>query len=85
MIPTFIGEIIFVAVSILCAVLFHYSVKRPVMATFFAALTAATVFQFLSGPDPSIAYAIVPSFAIAFVIALLVGIPFVYWRRKARD
>ena len=83
--PAIIAKTVFLAVSILLAALFHRKVDRLLIAAFLSAFTTAVVFLLLSSPNPVMTFAFIPSFGIAFMIALLVGIPFAYLRRKGHD
>ena len=84
------GIIIFLAITIASAVAWHTFVKRISMDILGAAITAAIVFQLcnyilLGYLDPFFLIALVTTFALAFIIALIIGIPFRIWRGKHTD
>ena len=81
------GIIIFSILAIALSVLSHALIKRISLAILIAAITTAITFQiivyFLAGYlDPFFPIALLTTFALAFLIALLIGIPFKIWRRN---
>ena len=84
------GIIIFISIAIVSAILWHTFLKRISIAILGSAITAAVAFQvcnyILHGYlDPFFIIALVTTFAIAFIIALVVGIPFRVWRGKQNN
>ncbi len=80
-----IGLIIFISICIVISVFFHRKIKKPILATLYSAFTTTISFQIIAGADPFFIIASIRSFGIAFVIALFVGIPFEYRRRKNKN
>jgi hypothetical protein len=80
-----IGLITFILISVTISILFHRKIRRPIKGTCYSAFTAAILFQLIAGPDPFLHIAFIRTFGIAFVIALLVGIPFGLSRRKVEN
>jgi hypothetical protein len=84
------GIIIFVAIAIISAVIWHIFVKRISIAIIGAAITASATFQaynyiLLGYLGPFFIIALVTTTAIAFIIALIVGVPFRIWRGKQHN
>ena len=78
-----IGLITFILICVAISVQFHRKIRKPIKATLYSAVTATIIFQLMAGIGPFFQRAFIISFGIAFVIALFVGIPFEYRRRKA--
>ena len=81
--------LVFLALSLASAVLWHRYVPRYSSASFGAAVTSTAVFQLLAFLDlgyldPFVIIAVITSFTAAFVVALLVGLP-IRARRKLRQ
>ena len=84
------GIIIFISIAIVSAILWHTFLKRISIAIFLSAITAAVAFQvcnyiLLGYLDPFFIIALVTTFAIAFIISLIIGIPFRVWRGKQHN
>jgi len=84
------GIVIFIAIAIASAIIWHTFLKRISIAILSSAITAAVTFQvcnyFLLGYlDPFFIIVLVSTFAIAFIIALIIGIPFRVWRGKQHN
>jgi hypothetical protein len=84
------GIIIFSILAIALSVLSHTLIKRISLAILIAAITTAITFQiivyFLAGYiDPFFPIALLTTFVLAFLIALVVSIPFKIWRRSCND
>jgi hypothetical protein len=82
-----IGLIILSSISILIGIGFHYKLKKPIVATILSTFSASIAFQVivyvdLGYLDPFFFIAFILSSGITFLISLLVGIPFIYYRRK---
>ena len=82
-----IGIIILCGISILTAIGFHYKLKKPLVATILSTFSASIGFQViayiqLGYLDPFFIIAFGISSGITFLISLLVGIPFTFYRRK---
>ena len=82
-----IGIIILCGISILIATGFHYKLKNPIVAIVLSTFSASIAFQViayidLGYLDPFFIIAFGFSSGITFLISLLVGIPFTYYRRK---
>ena len=76
-----VGLIVLVAISVTAAIIWHAFAKRYFTASIASALMAAVAFQVaayvhLGHLDPFFPIAVVASLVAAFVIALLVGLPF---------
>ena len=82
-----VGIIILCGISILLAIGFHYKLKSPIVATILSTFSASIAFQVIAYIhigylDPFFIIAFILSSGITFLISLLVGIPFTYYRRK---
>lgn len=80
------GILIFGVVSVICSLLSHYAIRAYVFASIIAAIFTAValqvVFYFELGyVDAFFQIAMVTSGLMAFVVALIIGIPF---RRKRK-
>ena len=81
-----LGIIILCGLSILTAIGFHYKFKKPIVATILSTFSASITFQVivylqLGYLDPFFILAFGLSSGITFLISLLMGIPFTYYRR----
>ncbi len=84
---TFIAIITFCLISIGISYLFHKKVKKYIFACLFAAIISSLIYQLigflvLGYLDPFFLIAFIGGAAIAFVIAMLTGIPFVCKRKE---
>ena len=81
------GIIIFSIVAVAVSIMSHVLIKKISSAILLAAISTALIFQFvvylLAGYlDPSFPAALITTFLIAFLIALIIGVPFKIWRRN---
>ena len=81
------GIIIFSIVAVAVSIISHVLIKKISSAILMAAISTALVFQlivfFLAGYlDPSFPVALITTFLLAFLIALIIGVPFKIWRRN---
>jgi len=81
------GIIILISIAIVSAIVWHTFLKRISIAILGSAITAAGTFQvcnyiLLGYLEPFFIIALVTTFTIAFIIALIIGIPFRVWRGK---
>jgi hypothetical protein len=85
-----IGLIVLVSLSVVAAVVSHMLVRRYLLAAACGALVADILFQVaafvhLGHLDPFILIAFVVAGGLAFGIALVVGLPFRFMRRRAQQ
>ena len=78
---------IFLGVAILCSLISHTLIKRISIAILFAAITTALIFQIiaylLAGYfEP---FYLITTFIYAFIIALIISVPFKLWRRLKNE
>ena len=81
------GIIIFSILAVAVSIISHVLIKKISSAILVAAISTALVFQlivfFLAGYlDPSFPVALITTFLLAFLIALIIGVPFKIWRRN---
>ncbi len=81
------GIIIFSIVAVAVSIISHVLIKKISSAILMAAISTALVFQlivfFLAGYlDPTFPVALITTFLLAFLIALIIGVPFKIWRRN---
>ena len=81
------GIVIFIAIAIASAIIWHTYLKRISIAILGSAITSAVFFQVcnyikLGYLDPFFIIALLTTFIMAFLIALIISIPFKIWRRK---
>ena len=81
------GIIIFSIVAVAVSIISHALIKKISSAILLAAISTALIFQlvvyFLAGYlDPSFPVALITTFLMAFLIALIIGVPFKIWRRN---
>lgn len=81
------GIIIFSIVAVAVSIISHVLIKKISSAVLLAAISTALIFQlvvyFLAGYlDPSFPVALITTFLMAFLIALIIGVPFKIWRRN---
>lgn len=81
------GIVVLIVLSALCAVVAHALIRRPMVAAAVAAVAASLLFQVavmvrLGYVDPFVPIAFVFGGWWAFVVAVLVGLPF-RWGRRA--
>jgi uncharacterized membrane protein YfcA len=84
----YISIIVFASVSLISACYFHYKIKNYLVSSVLAALAASLLFQIigffvLGYLDPFFLIAFVNTLLISFIVSILVGIPFLYYRKKA--
>ncbi|QHJ10010.1 hypothetical protein FX988_00219 [Paraglaciecola mesophila] len=82
-----VGLIVFLSVTLVCAFITHICLRNITWATEVSTLFSALIFQMVNlvmndNPEPFIGIAVIFSLIYAFLIALLVGIPFHLFRRK---
>ena len=85
-----INIIILLIMTLGVAILFHYKIERFLFSSILAALVVSVLFQivgfFVIGYlDPFFLIAFASTLALSFIISILVGLPFVYFRNKAKD
>lgn len=85
----FISIIVFGSLSIVTALCFHYRLRNLLLSSILSAFTVSIIFQVigfyvLGYLDPFFIIAFVNTLIISFIISVLVGLPFVYLRKKAR-
>tara|TARA_R110002167_G_scaffold348745_2_gene560176 strand:- start:771 stop:1043 length:273 start_codon:yes stop_codon:yes gene_type:complete len=81
------GIIILISISFLCSVISHWQLKNFKFAIGAATLVSISLFQLanyfhLGYLDPFIIIALITSSFFALIIAILVGCPFYFVRRK---
>ncbi|MEE9574846.1 MAG: hypothetical protein V3W03_01970 [Gammaproteobacteria bacterium] len=81
------GIIIFSILVVAVSIISHVLIKKISSAILVAAISTTLVFQlivfFLAGYlDPSFPVALITNFLLAFLIALIIGVPFKIWRRN---
>ena len=81
------GIIIFSIVAVAVSIIAHVFIKKISSAILLAAFSTALIFQlgmyFLAGYlEPIFPVALITTFLIAFLIALIIGVPFKIWRRN---
>jgi predicted neutral ceramidase superfamily lipid hydrolase len=81
------GIIVFSILAVAVSIISHVLIKKISSAILVAAISTALVFQlivfFLAGYlDPSFPVALITTFLLAFLIALIIGVPFKIWRRN---
>ena len=81
------GIIIFFIVAVAVSIISHVLIKKISSAILWAAISTVLIFQlvmyFLAGYlDPSFPVVLITTFLIAFLIALIIGVPFNIWRRN---
>lgn len=84
---TFIAIITFCFISIGISYLFHKKIKKYIFACLFAAIISSVIYQLigffvLGYLAPFFIIAFIGSTVLAFVIAMLTGIPFAYKRKE---
>ena len=84
------GLIIFLVLATTCSLLSHILIKRISVAILLAAISTAIIFQFLvyflaGYLDPFFPFSLLTTFAIAFLIVLVIGVPFKVWRRSGNE
>jgi hypothetical protein len=84
-----ISIIVFVMMTLVIALPFHYKIDRLLVSSILAALVASVLFQivgcFVVGYwDPFSLIALVTTLALSFIISIAVGLPFVYFRNKTK-
>jgi uncharacterized membrane protein YfcA len=84
----YIGIILFAILSLISALSFHYKLRKFFLSSILAAFSASLLFQiigfFLLGYlDPFFLIAFVSTLLISFIVSMLVGMPFLYYRKKA--
>lgn len=82
--------LIFLVISVMSSIFCHVLIKSYIPAAFFSSVTTAVCFQFLGYfvvgyLDPLFIVALIITWLISFIIALLIGIPFFLERRKIGD
>jgi phage shock protein C len=85
----YIGIIVFSLLNVATALSFHYKIKLFFLSSILSAILASLLYQIigffvLGYLDPFFSKAFVNTLPISIFIALLVGIPFVYYRRKTK-
>jgi fructose-specific phosphotransferase system IIC component len=85
----FISIIVFGLLSIFAALFFHKKFRNILISSIISALLASLLFQVieffvLGNLDPFFFIAFVNSLIISFIISILVGVPFVYRRKRAK-
>lgn len=90
MIKSVLGIAIFILISIIVSVLLHRKLKKFVWACLLSSTIISGTYQvigiFVIGYlDPFFMIAFINTTAIAFIIAIIVGIPFAYMRRKENN
>jgi hypothetical protein len=81
--------IIFISISLIIAFLTHKKVKQIIIACVVSSIISSVTYQILGiivvgYLDPFIILAFLNSLGVSFTIAVIVGIPFIYARSKAR-
>ena len=84
------GIIIFSILAVAVSIMSHVLIKKISSAILLAAISTALIFQlvvyFLAGYlEPSFPVALITTFLIAFLIALIIGVPFKIWRRNTNE
>ena len=84
-----ISIIVFIMMTLVIALSFHYKIERFLVSSLLAALVASILFQIvgffvLGYLDPFFLIAFASTLALSFIISILVGLPFVYFRNKAK-
>ncbi|MFA5780091.1 MAG: hypothetical protein WC947_08125 [Elusimicrobiota bacterium] len=79
--------ITFCFISIMSAIYFHTGTKKYIYASLKSAIASSILFQiigfFIIGYlDPFFIIALLPESVLALIIALLIGLPFLYFRKK---
>ena len=83
-----IAFIVFCVLSIITALGFHAKIKKYLFASVLSAIVSSIIFQIigyfvLGYLDPFFIIALITGAAVAFIIALLTGLPFSYSRKKS--
>jgi uncharacterized membrane protein YfcA len=81
--------IIFISISFIIAFLTHKKVKQVILACVVSSIISSVIYQILGFIvvgylDPFIIPAFLNSLGVSFIIAVIVSIPFIYARSKAR-
>ena len=84
------GILILIGISLITALLCHWLIRNYFIAALCALVIADTAFQFAAylhdgHLDPFFIIALVTGGGIAFAIAVMVGVPFIWIRRKRKD
>ena len=84
----YIGIIVFAILSLISALSFHYKLRNFFVSSILAAFSASLLFQIigffvLGYLDPFFLIAFVSTLLISFIVSMLVGMPFLYYRKKA--
>ncbi len=84
----YIGIIVFAILSLISALSFHYKLRKFFLSSILAAFSASLLFQIigffvLGYLDPFFLIAFVSTLLISFFVSMLVGMPFLYYRKKA--
>ena len=82
-----IGILIFALLILISSLTFHYKIRNYLVSSVLAALTTSVLFQIigfivLGYIDPFFLIAFVITLVISFMASMLVGIPFVLYRKK---
>lgn len=83
------GIIIFSIVAVAVSITSHVLIKKISSAILWAAISTALIFQIivyiLAGHlDQYFPVALISTFIMAFLIALVIGVPFKIWRRETK-
>lgn len=84
------GMSIFIVVSIVVSVLLHKKQINYILACILSSIISSMTYQllgviFMGYLDPFFIIAFIHTTIIAFIIAIIVGIPFLYVRRKKKN
>jgi hypothetical protein len=84
------GFLVLIGISVVAALLAHWVIRRYLLASLCAAVGASIAFQFvvylhLGYLDPFFIFALVVGAAVAFGVAVVIGVPFIRARRKRDD
>jgi len=83
------GFLVFLSIAILCSIAVHYWIRSYLLASALTGLLSITLFLVAAcivegKSDALIGVAFIFGGGYAFATALVVGIPFVVWRRRNR-
>ena len=84
------GIVIFIVIAVGSAIMWHTFLKRIPIAILGSAITSAAIYQVcnyikLGYLDPLFIISLPTTFATAFIIALIMSIPFRIWRGKQHN
>ena len=85
-----ISIIVFLLLTLISSIFFHYKIKNIFISSILAALVTSIIFQVfgflvLGYLDPFFLIAFIASLLISFLVAMLIGIPFLRHREKGNN